>query len=306
MILKNQTNENKRGILAAIGNTPLIEIIKTNRYWPRVRIFAKLEGANPGGSVKDRPALRMILKAEETGRLDKGKIIIEATSGNTGIALAMIGASRGYRVKLFMSEAASMERRKTMEALGAEIVLTPAAEGTDGAIRRVRQLLDEQPGRYFMPNQFDNEDNTLSHYETTGPEIWRQTKGKVDFFAAGIGTGGTLLGTGRYLKEKNPGLKIIGLEPARNHKIQGLKNMEESIMPGIYHPELLDEKFTVMDEEALEATRMMGKKEGLFVGISSGAALAGALRVARGVKQGNIVTVFPDRGDRYLSTGLFA
>ncbi|MGQ9818246.1 MAG: PLP-dependent cysteine synthase family protein [bacterium] len=292
-------------ILTAIGNTPLVELTNLNNKKPMVRIFAKLEGCNPGGSVKDRTALYMIQKMEESGQLTNDKIIIEATSGNTGIALAMIGATKGYRVKLFMPECVSVERQHILEAFGAEVVLTSAKEGTDGAIKRALEYLEREPHKYFMPNQFANEYNILAHYETTGPEIFSQTKGMVDIFVAGMGTTGTLMGVSRYLKEKKPGVKIIGIEPVKGHTIQGLKNMEESIVPKIYNPKALDEKITIEDGDAFETTRLLVRKEGLFVGMSSGAAVAGALRVAEKIDSGTIVVILPDRGDRYLSTTLF-
>jgi len=292
-------------ILSVIGNTPLVELTNLNKKRPKVRIFGKLEGCNPGGSVKDRPAYYMIKKAEESGELTKEKIILEPTSGNTGIALAMIGAAKGYQVRLFMPECVSTERQRILEAFNAEVVLTPAKEGTDGAIRRAHQILKEEPGKYYMPNQFENENNALAHYETTGPEIFSQTKGKVDVFVAGIGTTGTLMGVGRYLKEKKIGVKIVGVEPTEGHTIQGLKNMNESIIPKIYNPKELDEKIIVEDGEAFETTRLLVTKEGLFVGMSSGAAVAGALRIANKMNSGTIVVILPDRGDRYLSTTLF-
>ncbi|KAA0001585.1 MAG: cysteine synthase A [Thermoplasmata archaeon] len=291
-------------ILSAIGNTPLVELINLNKN-RKVKIFGKLEGCNPGGSVKDRPAYYMIKKAEETGELTKEKIIIEPTSGNTGIALAMIGAAKGYRVKLTMPECVSIERQRTLQALGAEVILTPAKEGTDGAIRRAHQILNEEPGKYYMPNQFENENNVLAHYETTGPEIFSQTNGEIDVFVAGMGTTGTIMGVGKYLKEKNPEVKIVGVEPTEGHTIQGLKNMKESIIPKIYQPEILDEKIIVEDDEAFKMARLLATKEGLFVGMSSGAAVAGALRIANKMESGVIVTILPDRGDRYLSTTLF-
>ena len=291
-------------ILSAIGNTPLIELKNLNRN-AKVKILGKFEGCNPGGSVKDRPALYMIKRAEEAGLLTGDKIILEPTSGNTGIALAMIGAARGYRVKLVMPECVSNERYRTLAAFGAEIVLTPEKEGTDGAIRKAHQIMEEEPGRYYMPNQFENENNTLAHYETTGPEIFAQTKGEVDVFVAGMGTTGTLMGVGRYLKERKPEVKVVGVEPVKGHTIQGLKNMEESIVPGIYRPELLDDKIVVDDEEAFRMARLLATREGIFVGMSSGAAVAGALRVAERMRSGTIVVILPDRGDRYLSTTLF-
>ncbi|MHC4456164.1 MAG: PLP-dependent cysteine synthase family protein [Planctomycetota bacterium] len=292
-------------ILSAIGNTPLIELNKLNNKKPKVRIFGKLEGTNPGGSVKDRPAYWMIKKAEESGQLTKGKIILEPTSGNTGIALAMIGAAKGYRVKLCMPECVSTERQHILQALNAEVVLTPAKEGTDGAIRKAHQLLEAEPDTYFMPNQFVNENNTLAHYESTAPEIFAQTKGQIDIFVAGMGTTGTLMGVKKYFKEKKPEVKIIGVEPPEGHTIQGLKNMTESIVPKIYDPDILDEKITIEDGQAFETTRLLAANEGIFVGMSSGAAVAGALQVAKKLSSGTIVVILPDRGDRYLSTTLF-
>ncbi len=292
-------------ILSAIGNTPLVELSELNNKKPKVRIFGKLEGTNPGGSIKDRPAYWMIKKAEESGELNGDKIILEPTSGNTGIALAMIGAAKGYRVKLCMPECVSTERQRILEALNAEVVLTPAKESTDGAIRRAHEMLDTNSDTYFMPNQFTNENNVLAHYETTGPEILAQTNGEIDVFVAGMGTTGTLMGVYRYLKEKKPEVRIVGVEPVECHTIQGLKNMKESIVPKIYNPEMLDEKITVEDGEAFETTRLLAAKEGIFVGMSSGAAVAGALRVAQKMTSGTIVVILPDRGDRYLSTTLF-
>ena len=291
-------------LAAAIGNTPLVELVNLNGK-PGVRIFAKLEGSNPGGSVKDRAAYYMIKKAEESGALTREKAIIEPTSGNMGIALAMLGAARGYKVKLFMPQCVSVERQQILEAFGAEAVLTPPKESTDGAIRRAHQYTSEHGNECFMPNQFANEANVLAHYETTGPEIMAQTKGEVDVFVAGMGTTGTLMGISRYLKEKKPEVKIIGVEPSVGHTIQGLKNMTESMVPAIYRPEMLDEKITIEDGEAFETTRLLATREGLFVGMSSGAAVAGALHMAERMKKGTMVVILPDRGDRYLSTTLF-
>ncbi len=295
---------NNKNVLGAIGNTPLVLLSKLDGN-ADVKILAKLEGNNPGGSVKDRPAFYMIKMAEESGELTRDKTIIEPTSGNTGIALAMIGAAKGYKVKLFMPECVSVERQLILQAFGAEVVLTPAREAVDGAIRRAHQALKDEPGRYFMPNQFDNVNNVLSHYETTGPEIFTQAKGRVDVFVAGMGTTGTLIGTGNYLKEKIPGIKIVGVEPTLGHTIQGLKNMKESVVPGIYNPKAFDEKVTVEDGDAFETARLLAVREGLFTGMSSGAAVAGALQVAGKMKKGTIVVILPDRGDRYLSTTLF-
>jgi len=291
-------------VTCIIGNTPLVELHNMDHNL-KVRIFGKYEGANPGGSVKDRPALYMLKKAEESGELTKDKIILEPTSGNTGIALAMIGSAKGYRVKLLMPECVSMERRQILQAYGAEMELTPAKEGTDGAIRRAHQIMEESPEKYYMPNQFENESNIISHYETTGPEILAQTKGRIDVFIAGMGTTGTLMGVSRFFKERKPSVRIVGVEPTVGHTIQGLKNMDESIVPKIYHPEMLDEKIIIEDEDSFETTRLVAQREGLLVGMSSGAAVAGALRIARDMKEGTIVVLLPDRGDRYLSTTLF-
>ncbi len=288
----------------AIGNTPLVELTRLNSR-PGVRVLAKLEGNNPGGSVKDRPAWYMIQKAETSGALSADKTILEPTSGNTGIALAMIGAARGYRVKLVMPACVSMERRAVLEAYGAEVVLSPAEEATDGAIRLAHRILAAEPGRYYMPNQYANPSNPLVHYETTGPEIFRQTAGAVDVFVAGMGTSGTLMGVGRYLREAKPGVRIVGIEPRLGHKVQGLKNMREAIVPEVYREQELDARLVIEDEEAFETTRQLAMREGIFAGMSSGAAVAGALRVAAGMTAGTIVALLPDRGDRYLSTSLF-
>jgi cysteine synthase B len=288
----------------AIGNTPLVELTRLNPR-PGVRILAKLEGNNPGGSVKDRPAWYMLKKAEEAGILNADKVILEPTSGNTGIALAMIGAARGYRVKLVMPACVSMERRSVLEAYGAEVVLSSAGEATDGAIRLAHRILAEEPERYYMPNQYANPNNPLVHFETTGPEIFRQTEGSVDVFVAGMGTSGTLMGVGRYLREARPGIRVVGIEPRLGHKVQGLKNMREAIVPEIYREQELDAKLVIDDEEAFETARQLAVREGIFAGMSSGAAVAGALRVAAEMDSGTVVTLLPDRGDRYLSTTLF-
>jgi cysteine synthase B len=299
----NMKNGNSN-VLGAIGNTPLVLITNLNGN-DGVKIYAKLEGNNPGGSVKDRPAFYMITKAEESGELTKEKTIIEPTSGNTGIAIAMIGAAKGYKVKLFMPECVSTERQLILQAFGAEVVLTPAKEGVDGSIHRANEALKAEPGKYFMPNQFDNPNNVLAHYETTGPEIYNQTKGNIDVFVCAMGTTGTLMGTSKYLREKINGIKIVGIEPTVGHTIQGLKNLTESAVPGIYDPKAMDEKLTIEDGDAFETARKLAVREGLFTGMSSGAAVAGALQVAKKMKKGIIVVILPDRGDRYLSTTLF-
>jgi cysteine synthase B len=272
---------------------------------PKVKLFAKLEGSNPGGSIKDRIAWYMVKTAEQEGRLKKGATILEATSGNTGIGLAMVGSARGYKVKLVMPECVSTERRKVLEAFGAELVLSPGCEATDGAIRLAHKLFDEDRASYFMPNQFDNPANAQAHYETTGKEVYEQTNGEVSVFVAGMGTTGTLMGVSKRLKEYDRAITIMGVEPLPSHKIQGLKNMTESIVPKIFDPKALDEKWNVQDDDAFTCTRRLALEEGLFVGMSSGAAMAAAIKKASEMKDGTLVVIFPDRGDRYLSTALF-
>ena len=292
------------GILDCIGNTPLVRLEVINPY-PQVNILVKLEGNNPGGSVKDRIAYYMVKDAEEAGSLKKGDTILEATSGNTGIGLAMVGAAKGYRVKLVMPACVSLERRKVLEALGAELVLSPGNEGTDGAIKLAHKIMDESHNGYYMPNQFNNPSNIKAHYETTGKEIIAQTGGDIDMFVAGMGTTGTLMGVGRRLKEFNEKIRIVGVEPFLGHRVQGLKNMKESIVPKIYDEAFLDGKINIADDDAFDTTRQLALREGLFVGMSSGAAMAGAIRMAGKLGKGTIVTILPDRGDRYLSTALF-
>jgi cysteine synthase B len=281
-----------------------VRINRLNIY-SEVEIFAKIEGANPGGSIKDRIALKMLTKAEEQGILTKDKTIIEPTSGNTGIALAMIGAIRGYKVEIVMSEAVSIERRKMIAAFGAKITLTDPKLGTDGAIVKAHKLVEENHEKYFMPDQFSNEANKLAHYESTAREIWEQSDGKIDFFVSALGTSGTLMGVGKYLKEKNPKIKIVSAHPVLGHYIQGLKNMKEAIVPAIYDPTKIDETVMVETEAAYEMAREIARNEGIFVGMSSGAALYAALKIAKKYKKGRIVTIFPDRGEKYLSTKLF-
>lgn len=292
-------------VLESIGNTPMVEIKSLNKHRPKVKIIGKLEGLNPGGSIKDRVAYYMLKKAESSGELKKGITILEASSGNTGIALAMIGAAKGYKVKIIMSENTSIERRLILDALGAEVELTPVGDGVDGAIYRTQELKRKYPDKYFVPNQFNNESNISAHYETTGPEILSQTKGNFDIFIAGMGTTGTLMGVAKYLKENKPEVKIIGVEPQKGHKIQGLKNMGEAIVPEIYRPDVLDMKIVVGDNEAFETTRMLAQSEGILVGMSSGAAVSGALKISERIDSGAIVVILPDRGERYLSTNLF-
>jgi cysteine synthase B len=292
-------------ILTAIGNTPVVELQHLNPRRNKVRILAKLEGSNPGGSVKDRTALYMIRAAEADGILRPGQTILEATSGNTGIALAMIGAAKGYRVKLTVPACVSRERIRTLEAFGAEVELTPEEEGTDGAIRRADLLLERTPDGYYRPNQFANGNNVLAHYETTGPEILSQTKGEVQAFVAGLGTTGTIMGVAKFMKEKKPGVMIVGVEPQKGHTIQGLKNMEESMVPEIFNPRQLDSRVYVSDDDSFQTSRLLAVREGIFAGMSSGTAVYAALELAREMDSGTIVVLLPDRGDRYLSTTLF-
>ena len=291
-------------ILDTIGNTPIIKINKLNKN-PNVLLCAKLEGFEPTGSIKDRIALKMIEQAEKSGDLTKDKIIIEATSGNTGIGLAMIGLVKGYRVQIVMSEAVSVERQQVIKAFGGEIILTPGELGTDGAIFKTRELVASEPSKYFNPNQFSNVYNKIAHYKTTAEEIWEQTEGKVTHFVSGLGTSGTLMGVGMGLKEKNPDIKIVEAHPVKGHYIQGLKNMEEAIVPEIYDPSQIDHSIMIESEEALEMARQIVAKEGIFVGMSSGAAMLAALEVIERLESGLVVVIFPDRGEKYLSTDLF-
>ena len=294
-----------KSVIDRIGNTPLIEIQKLNPN-KKVKIFAKLEAANPGGSIKDRTALFMIENAEKRGDLHQGKTILEATSGNTGIGLAMISAAKGYKLCLTMSESASEERKKILRALGAELIFTPASQGTDGAIEVAYRMLREYPDKYFGTDQFNNEDNIAAHYEGTAPEIWEQTAGQVTTVVATLGTTGTAMGLSLRLKEFNPQIKIIGVEPYLKHKIQGLKNMRESYRPGIYDKKRLDEKVNILDEDAFEMSRRLAREEGILAGMSSGAAMFVAAQKAAEMEEGTIVVIFPDSGERYLSTELFA
>ena len=291
-------------ILQTIGNTPLVKINHLNDN-EKVQIYAKLEGFNPTSSIKDRIALKMIEQAEAEGKLVRGKTIIEPTSGNTGIGLAMIGIVKGYDVEIVMSEAVSIERRKMIQAFGAKITLTDPTLGTDGAIQKARKLVKKYPDKYFMPNQFSNKYNLIAHHKTTAEEIWKQTNGKVDYFVSSLGTSGTIMGVGMGLKENNPNVKVVSAHPVKGHYIQGLKNMEEAIVPVIYNPEKIDQTIMVETEEAFEMTREIVKKEGIFVGMSSGAAMYAALEVAKMIDHGTIVVIFPDRGEKYLSTNLF-
>jgi cysteinyl-tRNA synthetase len=293
-----------KDITKTIGNSPLVEINHLNQN-KKVRIFGKLESFNPGGSIKDRIALAMIDGAERRGELTRDKIILEATSGNTGIGLAFIASTRGYRLCLTMSEAVSEERKKILKAMGAELLFTPANLGTDGAIEMAYKLLRDYPDKYFGTDQFNNPDNVLAHYHGTGEEIWRQTAGAVTMVIACLGTTGTAMGVSMRLKEYNPSIKIIGVEPYLQHKIQGLKNMKESYRPGIFDKSRLDEKVNILDEDAFEMARRLAREEGLLVGMSSGAAMHVALEKARTMDEGLMIVIFPDSGERYLSTELF-
>jgi len=291
-------------IIGTIGNTPLVKLEKIITK-KSVEVFAKLEGYNPAGSIKDRIAKRMILEAEKKGKLFPGKTIIEATSGNTGIALAMIGAVKNYSVEIVMSKAVSKERQDMIKAFGAKIILTDENKGTDGAIYLARKLTKENPSKYFMPDQFNNDYNKLEHYQNTADEIWKQMDGKIDYFVSSIGTSGTIMGVGKALLKKNPNLKIICAYPEKGHYIQGLKNMEEAIVPGIYDEKLLDEKILINTQKAFQKTREIVKKEGIFVGMSSGAAMVAVEDLVKRISKGRVVVIFPDRGEKYLSTGIF-
>ncbi|HYB90572.1 MAG TPA: PLP-dependent cysteine synthase family protein [Candidatus Binataceae bacterium] len=295
-------------VLDLIGNTPLLEISRLTRglLRPGVKIFAKLEGFNPGGSVKDRAAHKMIEVGLKEGKLRPGKTIIDSTSGNTGIALAMVGAALGYPVELVMAANVSRERKKIIEAYGARPIFSDPMESSDGAIRLCRKIIAENPEKYFKPDQYNNEANARAHFETTGPEIWAQTAGRVTHFVAAIGTSGTIMGTGRFLKSMNRDVKVIAVEPDDPmHGLEGLKHMASSIVPAIYHERELDEKIPVATEDAYEMVYAVGESEGLLVGQSSGAAMLAALKVARRLREGCVVTIFPDFGEKYLSTNLW-
>ncbi|MDR5694391.1 MAG: cysteine synthase family protein [Armatimonadota bacterium] len=294
-------------LLACIGGTPLLRIERVlSGVKEGVEILAKAEWFNPGGSVKDRPVLRMIEEAERSGQLTPEKVILDSTSGNAGIAYAMIGAIKGYQVELVVPGNVSEERRKIIAAYGARIIVSDPLEGSDGAIRVARRIYEENPDRYFMPDQYNNPENWRAHYHTTGVEILEQTGGRVTHFVAGIGTSGTLMGVGRRLKEFNPAIEVIAVEPdSPLHGIEGLKHMETAIVPGIYDPRVHDRKIHVRTEDAYAMARRLAREEGLFVGQSAGAAMVAALEVARSLEEGVVVVIFPDGGDRYLSTALW-
>ncbi len=294
-------------VLQLIGNTPLVELRRVRDGVPAgVRIFAKLEGFNPGGSVKDRPALKMIQEGIRQGHLVAGKTILDSTSGNTGIALAMIGAALGFPVELVMPENVSRERKQVVSAFGAKAIFSDPLEGSDGAIRLCRTILAGDRERYWKPDQYFNEANPLAHFESTGPEIWRQTEGRVTHFVTGIGTGGTVMGTGRYLKTQNRAIQVVAAEPADAfHGLEGLKHMASSIVPGIFKEQELDRKIGIETDDAYNMVYRLGREEGLLVGQSCGAAHVAALEVARTLTDGTIVVLFADFGDRYLSTNLW-
>lgn len=290
-------------ILQLIGNTPLVKINKLNPN-NNVEIYAKVEGFNPGGSIKDRIALRMIEQAEKQGKLTKEKTIIEPTSGNTGIGLAMVAAVKGYNIEIVMSEAVSLERRKVLEGFGAKIILSPAEESTDGAIRLAEQMVKKHPDKYFMPNQYDNPNNYMAHYYTTAKELYDELP-DMDYFVAGLGTTGTLMGCAKGLKELNSNIKIIAAEPNPSHTVQGLKSLQEARVPGIYDEKLIDETIKINDNDAYRCARELIKKEGIFAGISSGAAISCALKLAKRIEgTAKIAVILPDRAEKYLSTSL--
>lgn len=297
-------NNTYNTIIDAIGHTPMVEIHRLNPN-PNVRILAKLEGFNPSGSIKDRIALNMIESAERDGRLRPGMTIIEATSGNTGIGLAMAGVVKGYDVEIVMSQGVSVERRKILRAYGAKVTLTPAEHGTDGAIRKARELAAANPDKYFLPDQFSNIANYMTHFRETAGEIWEQTDGNVDYLVCAIGTSGTIMGLSRFLRALNPETKVVCAQPVRGHYIQGLKNLEEAIVPAIYDPSEINIQEMIESEDAIEMARRIIREEGILVGMSSGAAMLAARRVAERIDSGTIVVIFPDRGEKYLSTTMF-
>jgi cysteine synthase B len=289
-------------VLDLVGRTPLVRLERFERETPGVELWAKAEWQNPGGSVKDRAAARMILEGEASGALTPGRVIIDATSGNTGIAYAMVGASRGYSVTLCLPDNASPERKQILRVLGAELVLTDPLEGTDGAIREARRRHAAEPDKYFYPDQYSNDGNWQAHYDTTGPEIIEQTGGRLTHFVAGLGTSGTFVGTGRRLRKFNPAIRLISFQPSGPfHGLEGLKHMESAIVPAIYDPSIADEDLRVDSERAYVMVRRLAREAGLLVGISSGAALAVMMDVAQRIERGVIVSVFPDGAAKYLT-----
>ena len=294
----------KNTILETIGSTPMVRINRLNPN-PNVNIPPNHERCNPTAGITAPTALTMIQTAERKGRLTPGKTIIEPTSGNTGIGLAIVGIVKGYPVEIVMSRAVSIERRKIIRSYGAKVTLTPAEEGTDGAIRLARRKVAEHPDRYFMPDQFANACNYLAHYQSTALEIWQQTGGQIDYLVCAIGTSGTLMGISRFLKVMKPDIKVVCAQPIRGHYIQGLKNMEEAIVPDIYDPSQIDVQEMIESEEAIAMAREIIAREAIFAGMSSGAAMLAAVRTAQRIERGNIVVVFPDRAEKYLSTTMF-
>lgn len=292
-------------LLDRIGNTPLLRLERVGAEYPEVEFYAKAEWFNPGGSVKDRAASNMIREGELSGELRPEKTILDSTSGNTGIAYAMIAAAKGYRVKLCLPASATIERKRILTAYGAELVLTPADEGSDGAIRRARQIYAEDPARYFYPDQYSNPANWRAHYQTTAVEIWEQTRGRLTHFVAGLGTSGTFVGTTRRLKELNPAVRCISLQPdSAFHGLEGWKHMASAIVPKIYDASLADDALAVRTEDAYRLAKRLAREEGLLASPSAAAALAGCFQVAKSLPRGQravIVTVFPDSGEKYLS-----
>jgi cysteine synthase B len=295
----------EESLLARIGNTPLLRLRSVTREFPNIEFYAKAEWFNPGGSVKDRPALWMIRDGERSGQLRAGKTILDSTSGNTGIAYAMLGAALGYQVRLCLPENASIERKRILKAYGAELEITPAAEGSDGAIRRAREIYAAEREKYFYPDQYSNPANWRAHYETTAPEIWEQSRGRITHFVAGLGTSGTFCGVTRRLKELNPEIQCISLQPdSAFHGLEGWKHMATAIVPPIYDPELADDNLSVRTEDAYGLVKRLAREEGFLVSVSAGAALVGCLQVARRIPKDEhavMVTVFADSGDKYLS-----
>ncbi|MDH5680593.1 MAG: cysteine synthase family protein [Spirochaetota bacterium] len=304
---KDERDKSQPDILKQVGDTPLIEIKNVTRHLPdSIRVFAKLESFNPGGSVKDRPALRMIQVGEQSGELTQGKTILDATSGNTGIALAMIGAAKGYDVELVMPENVSSERKIMLKAYGAKVIYSDPLDGSDGAIILAKEIRAKNPEKYFVPDQYNNPENWRAHYFGTAEEIIRDTEGKVTDFLATVGTSGTLTGNSRRLKEFNPAINTFGIQPSDPfHGLEGLKHIESSIVPGIY--DLSFEKSTIFvgTDESYDMVRQLARQEGLFLGLSSGAAMLGVLEYAKTITEGYIVTIFPDNGEKYFSSRLW-
>lgn len=293
-------------VLETIGNTPLVRINALNPRPDEVEIHAKVEGFNPTGSIKDRIALNMIEHAEREGLIRPGQTIIEPTSGNTGIGLAIVGIVKGYPVEIVMSEGVSVERRKMLRSFGVKVILTPAAEGTDGAIRLARKMAAEHPDKYYMPDQFANAENYMAHFQHTALEIWDQAGGRVDYLVSSIGTSGTIMGLAKFMRALNPDITVVCAQPVKGHYIQGLKNLEEAIVPKIYDPSQINVQEMIESEEAIEMARQIIAREGLFVGMSSGAAMLAAIRTAEKAPAGSrIVVIFPDRAEKYLSTMMF-